>query len=81
MTHQVERKLNKTTPVRISGERGPFRKSTVKVGLKQRFRHQNPQLRHATPDSIRLRGQRKILGTKSYLLRDKQLCVRKYVGA
>ena len=32
---------------------------TIKVGLKQRFRHQNPQLRHAAPDSIRLTVKRK----------------------
>ena len=53
VTHQVERKLNKTTPVRISGKRGLFRKSTLTVGLKRRFRHQNPQLGHAGLDSTR----------------------------
>ena len=51
VNHQVERILNNTTPVRMSGERGPFRKSTVKLGLKQSFRHQNPQLGHEGPDS------------------------------
>ena len=54
---------------------------TVKVGLKQRFRHQNPQLRHAAPDSIRLTVPKKILRTKIYLLWDEQLCVRKDLGS
>ena len=35
---KVERKLNKTAPVRILGERGPFPKSSVKMCLRQRFR-------------------------------------------
>ena len=52
VTHQ-ERNMNKTARVQILVERGPFRKSTVKVGLKQRFRQQHPQLRNTGPDSTR----------------------------
>ena len=39
--------------VRISGERGPFRKSTIKSGLKKCFRYRNPQIGTAGPDSTR----------------------------
>ena len=31
-------------------ERGTFRKSTIKSGLKKRFRHRNPQLGNVGPD-------------------------------
>ena len=34
MTYQVESNINKTAPVVISGEKGLFRKSAVKIGLK-----------------------------------------------
>ena len=50
MTHQVERNLNNTASVQILGERGPFHKSTVKVGLTQPFRNQNLHIGHAGPD-------------------------------
>ena len=34
-THKVERDINNTAPVQILGERCPFRKSSIKMVLKQ----------------------------------------------
>ena len=51
--------LNKIALGQISGKRGPFQKSIVKVGLKQRFRHQNWQLGYGVIDSTR--GSKSIL--------------------
>ena len=53
VTHQVERKLHKTAPEQILGERGPFLKFTVKMCLKSRFRNQSEKVDHAGPDSTR----------------------------
>ena len=43
-TLQEDKKLNKNALMRILDERGQFQKSSVEIGLKQRFRHQNRKL-------------------------------------
>ena len=44
LTHKIRSNLNNTTLVQISGEIVPFSTSTIKLGLKQCFRHQNLQI-------------------------------------
>ena len=44
VTYKIYIKLNKTTLVHISGKRVPCNISTIKVCLKQCFRHQNLQI-------------------------------------
>ena len=56
VTHKIWSKFNMSTLVQISGERVLFNISTIKVGLKQCFRHQNMQIGPAGTDiTIQLR--------------------------
>ena len=45
LTYKILSNINKTKLVKNSGERVSFNMSTIKVGLKQCFRHQNLQIR------------------------------------
>ena len=53
---KVYRNINKTATVQNLEEIGTFRKSTVRIGLKQNFRHQNLHIGHVRTDSTRSKG-------------------------
>ena len=57
--------------MQVSREIGSFCKSTVKIGIKQHFRHQNPQTGHVGPDSTRFLLITHILLTKNIVTQTK----------